>query len=81
MCTVINLFTAVYINRAKLDKDGDCSTVDPVNNPGMWGITLELCAGIVDKDSTVNEIIKTEILEELGYDVPLENISKITSFR
>jgi UDP-sugar diphosphatase len=42
--------------------------------------TYELCAGIVDKDISLEMIVKEEIDEECGYDVPLENIEKITSF-
>ncbi|MBV5278146.1 MAG: NUDIX domain-containing protein [Campylobacteraceae bacterium] len=44
------------------------------------GFTYELCAGIVDKDKTLIEIAKEEILEETGYDVPLEKMEKISSF-
>lgn len=44
------------------------------------GFTYELCAGIVDKDKTLIEIAKEEILEETGYDVPLEKMDKISSF-
>lgn len=42
--------------------------------------TYELCAGIVDKNKDLKIITKEEIDEECGYDVPLENIEKITSF-
>lgn len=42
--------------------------------------TYELCAGIVDKDKSLEQIAKEEIDEECGYDVPLESIEKITSF-
>ncbi len=42
--------------------------------------TYELCAGIVDKDISLKQIAKEEIDEECGFDVPLENIEKITSF-
>ncbi len=42
--------------------------------------TYELCAGIVDKEKPLEIIVKEEIDEECGYDVPLENIEKITSF-
>jgi UDP-sugar diphosphatase len=42
------------------------------------GITMELCAGIVDKDLTLKEIAMEEIEEECGYAVPLDNIEKIT---
>ena len=44
------------------------------------GMTVELCAGIVDKDLSLQQIAKEEIEEECGYDVPLEHIEKITSF-
>ncbi len=42
--------------------------------------SYELCAGIVDKDKSLAQIAKEEILEETGYNVRLENIKKITSF-
>ena len=41
------------------------------------GITLELCAGIIDKaDKTPREIARMEIFEECGYDVPLEAVEE-----
>lgn len=42
--------------------------------------TYELCAGIIDKKASLEQITKEEIDEECGYDVPLESIDKITSF-
>jgi len=42
--------------------------------------TYELCAGIIDKDVSIEQIAKEEIDEECGYNVPLESIEKITSF-
>lgn len=42
--------------------------------------TYELCAGIVDKNKSLKEIAKEEILEECGYDIKLEKIKKITTF-
>lgn len=44
------------------------------------GMTIELCAGIVDKALSLAEIVKEEVEEECGYDIPLSNIEKITSF-
>ena len=44
------------------------------------GMTVELCAGIVDKKLSLAQIAKEEIEEECGYDVPLDKIEKITSF-
>ena len=42
--------------------------------------TYELCAGLVDKNVSLEQIAKEEIDEECGFEVPLENIEKITSF-
>ena len=44
------------------------------------GMTVELCAGIVDKKISLAEIAKEEIEEECGYDIPLQNIERITAF-
>jgi len=44
------------------------------------GMSVELCAGIVDKELTLQQIAQEEIEEECGYEVPLENVEKITSF-
>ncbi len=44
------------------------------------GMTVELCAGIVDKKLSLIEIAKEEIEEECGYAVPLQKIEKIASF-
>ena len=42
--------------------------------------TYELCAGIKDKDMPAVQVAREEIIEETGYDVNVENISKVTSF-
>ena len=42
--------------------------------------TYELCAGIVDKNKSLEEIAQEEIDEECGYEVSLKDIKKITSF-
>jgi len=42
--------------------------------------TYELCAGLVDKDLTFEEIVKEEIEEECGFDIPLSKIERINSF-
>jgi len=44
------------------------------------GYTYELCAGIVDKEYSLEKIAKEEVLEECGYDLPQERLEKITSF-
>lgn len=49
-------------------------------NHNKHKFTLELCAGLIDKDLSLLEIVKEEILEECGFEVRVENIEKITSF-
>lgn len=44
------------------------------------GMTVELCAGIVDKELSLEEIAVEEIEEECGYALPLEKIERITAF-
>ncbi|KAF7281051.1 hypothetical protein GWI33_005235 [Rhynchophorus ferrugineus] len=48
---------------------------------GKNGITIELCAGIVDKNLSLTEIAREEILEECGYDVPASSLHLIGSYR
>lgn len=57
----------VSINSAPLE-------IDYSKYPASTGITLECCAGIIDKPHlNPAEIVKQETLEECGYDVPIEN--------
>ncbi len=44
-------------------------------------ITLECCAGIVDKSKTLAEIARDEVFEECGYDSPLEKVEFVQTFR
>lgn len=56
-------------------------TIDTSKYLPETGITLELCAGIVDKDLPLEEVAKIEVLEECGYDVPVSNLERIISYR
>ncbi|CAD6995077.1 unnamed protein product [Ceratitis capitata] len=49
----------------------DVGEVDLQKFPPKIGVTLELCAGIVDKEKSWREIAREEVLEECGYDVVL----------
>jgi UDP-sugar diphosphatase len=51
----------------------------PVYLKNNDGYTLELCAGLCDKDKPNIEIAKEEVLEECGYDVDVKDIKRITS--
>lgn len=52
----------------------------PITAPFSEGVTYELCAGIVDKNVSLTSLMKQEILEECGYDVPLESLQEVASF-
>jgi len=67
---------AVYMNRLP-DKT---PPIDTSKYPGSLGLTLELCAGITDKDKSLEQTMQEELEEEIGYKVPLERISKITAY-
>lgn len=55
--------------------------VDLQKYPPSVGITLELCAGTVDKDKSLAEIAREEVLEECGYDVPVDRLERIYTYR
>ncbi|XP_070577111.1 uridine diphosphate glucose pyrophosphatase NUDT14-like [Ptychodera flava] len=68
---------AVYVSIVEV-QDG---SIDTDKYPGIRGITYELCAGIVDKKISLEEIAREEVLDETGYDVPLETLEKVSSYR
>lgn len=49
--------------------------------PPEIGITLELCGGAVDKDMSLVEIAREEVLEECGYDVQPDSIKPVFNYR
>ncbi len=51
----------------------------PVYLKNNDGYTLELCAGLCDKDKDKVEIAKEEVLEECGYEVESSSLKEITS--
>ena len=44
------------------------------------GVTLELCAGLLDKELSIEEIASEEVFEETGFRVEPSELKKITSF-
>lgn len=44
------------------------------------GYSYELCAGILDKELSLEEVAQEEIAEETGYRVELERIVKVSAF-
>ncbi|XP_069494301.1 uridine diphosphate glucose pyrophosphatase NUDT14 isoform X2 [Ambystoma mexicanum] len=50
--------------------------------PAAVGVTYELCAGIIDHpDLSLEETACREILEECGYEVPVGNLKRVSSYR
>lgn len=75
---------AVYYNGLPTEEQvslGDDRSVDTSKNQPSRGLTIELCAGIVDKDVSLEEIARIEILEECGYQVPVQSLQRIITFR
>lgn len=69
----------VYLNSIP-----DCDKTDPIDTkkyPPVLGLTLEFCAGIIDKNKTLEEIAAEEVLEECGYSVNPDKLEKIKTFR
>lgn len=56
-------------------------SIDTIKYPPALGISLEICAGIIDKDKPVVEIAKEEVLEECGYNVDVKSLERIISYR
>ncbi|GJQ85808.1 hypothetical protein Trydic_g20364 [Trypoxylus dichotomus] len=56
-------------------------SIDTGKYPADLGITLELCAGIVDKDLSLEEIAAEEVLEECGYQIESSSLERVSSYR
>ncbi|KXJ81678.1 hypothetical protein RP20_CCG018288 [Aedes albopictus] len=72
---------AVYHGLVSAEAGADGRSIDMKKYPPSLAVTLELCAGIVDKPIPLAEIAREEVLEECGYDVPVERMEQIISYR
>ena len=73
--------SAPLTKKAKLeDNDTNKTAEERKWSPGCEGCTYELCAGLVDKDASLEQIAKEEILEETGYNVPVDAIEYVNSY-
>lgn len=59
-------------------KDG---RIDIEKYPPSLGLTVEFCAGIVDKNKALEEIAVDEVREECGYEVKVSDMQKVISCR
>uniref|UniRef100_A0A1A9WR22 Uridine diphosphate glucose pyrophosphatase NUDT14 n=1 Tax=Glossina brevipalpis TaxID=37001 RepID=A0A1A9WR22_9MUSC len=71
---------AVYHANVASD-GGDLVNIDIDKYPPKLGITIEMCAGLVDKNKSWREIAREEILEECGYDVSADQLEEVLSYR
>ncbi|WP_456451421.1 NUDIX domain-containing protein [Hydrogenimonas sp.] len=67
------------------DKDLDAFVLVRQFRPAVYlhdakGMTVELCAGIVDKEASLAQIASEEVTEECGYEVPPERLVRVTAF-
>lgn len=58
----------------------DRNNIDITKYPAEVGITIELCAGIVDKKLSLLDTAREEVLEECGYNVPASKLEKISTY-
>ena len=50
----------------------------PVYHRNGDGMSVEMCAGLIDKEKSLEQIAQEEIEEECGFAVPLDSIERIT---
>lgn len=55
--------------------------VDVDRYPAALGLSLELCAGIVDKNKPLVQIAQDELKEECGYEAPLSAFTHVLTYR
>ena len=70
--------TAVYVHR--IPKEERTGQINLAKYPIELGITLEFYAGITDKNLSNEETAKAEVLEETGYEVPVEKFEKVKAY-
>lgn len=74
--------SAVYHSIITSDPDhAEDKPLDLSKYPVHLGITIELCAGIVDKSKSLDEIAKEEVIEECGYNVSVDRLEQILTYR
>ncbi|KAJ6638899.1 Uridine diphosphate glucose pyrophosphatase NUDT14 [Pseudolycoriella hygida] len=72
---------AVYYAAVRESGSETDDNVDATKYPPKLGITLELCAGIVDKDLPLKEIAREEMLEECGFNISSDRLEEVMTYR
>lgn len=78
------IFSAVFvvaISRLPENKDKNLNEIDWSRYDPEMGYTLELCAGIIDKELPVKDIAKEEVLEECGYAITVDQLRSVATDR
>ena len=70
-----------YYAAALPEDEINAKKVDVNKYPATLGITIELCAGMVDKEMSIVEIAVDELREECGYEAPASAFEKINTCR
>lgn len=52
-----------------------------INDDSQGGEVIECCAGLVDKDKSIDIIVLEEIEEELGYNAQIENLTFVKTLK
>lgn len=63
------------------EEEKQSGSIDTSKYLPSLGITLEFCAGIVDKSKSLAETAREEVLEECGYNVPVEKLQQFKTLR
>ena len=72
----------MFVSEAASDgQDVLAEAVDTTRTPTSRGVCIELCAGLVDKKLSLVEIARQEVLEECGFDAPVESFEVIVTSR
>lgn len=69
----------IYIN--KIPENERLGQVDTKKYPAELGMTTELCAGIVDKNTTLEQIAVEEVDEECNYKIKPHQLEKVVTYR
>lgn len=81
--TVQVYFSAVFvvaISRLPENENKNLNEIDWSRYDPEMGYTLELCAGIIDKELPVKDIAREEVLEECGYAITVDQLRSVATY-
>lgn len=69
-----------YSSIPDIDKPTDVP-IDIIKYPLSNGLGIEFCAGIVDRNKSLEEIAVNSVREECGYEVEASNLEKFITVK